>query len=538
MNNWVNKSIFYHIYPLGFCGAPKDNNYQETSHSILKIIEWIPHMKSMYVGAVYLGPIFKSSAHGYDTTDYTVIDNRLGTNEDFKKVCEQLHKNDIKIVLDGVFNHVGRDFFAFKDVQQNGSNSKYVNWFSNLRFGINNPKGDNFTYDAWEGHYNLVKLNLKNEEVCDYLLESVGIWIDEFGVDGIRLDAADCVDIDFFKKLVSYTKSKKDDFWLMAEIIHGDYTRWANPDLLDSVTNYQCYKGIWSSHNDKNYFEIDYSLKDQFQDNGKYSQIYTYNFVDNHDVIRLASVLKDLKHLENCYTLMYTMPGVPSIYYGSEFAIKGIKDNGDDEIRPCLQLSDIPENNSLIEHITKLGKIRSGSNAFGSTSFQSLMVTNEQYIYKRECDGEIAYIAFNIGASDYNFSVNVDNANYKDQLGNTDVSINGNNMTFTLRPYSSAIITNPLFENIKNKQIKTKEENDNLSSDNNQTCKNKEIKIGVYLHKKTNKKYEVISNALHSETLEELIIYRALYDDQKYWVRPKKMFLDPPDRFIFLGEQS
>ena len=279
MSYWVNESVFYHIYPIGFCGAPRVND-GETVCRLDKVIDWIPHLKSMSVNAIYFGPVFKSTVHGYDTDDYRVIDNRLGTNESFKHICDELHKNGIKVVLDGVFNHVGRNFWAFKDVCEKGNSSQYCGWFQNLNFGGKSPYGDSFSYEGWHGYYDLVKLNLKNPDVKNYLLDSVGMWMDEFKIDGLRLDAADCVDPDFFKALRHYTKSKDSNFWLMGEIIHGDYNRWANPEMLDSVTNYECYKGIYSSHNDKNYFEIAHSLNRQFANGGIYRSIYTYNFVD------------------------------------------------------------------------------------------------------------------------------------------------------------------------------------------------------------------------------------------------------------------
>ena len=266
--NWYDNAIMYHIYPLGFCGAPKHNEGGEPVNRLEKVLDWIPHLKEMQVDAVYFGPIFESVEHGYDTTDYRQIDRRLGTNEMFKHICEVLHENGIRVILDGVFNHVGRNFWAFRDVQEKGQASPYCDWFAGLNFGGSSPYGDPFWYEGWNGYYNLVKLNLKNWHVCDHLIEAVGYWMDEFQIDGIRFDAADCVDFDFFKRIRSFCKGKKPDFWLMGEIIHGDYKRWANPEMLDSVTNYECYKGIYSSHNDKNYFEINYSINRQFGNGG------------------------------------------------------------------------------------------------------------------------------------------------------------------------------------------------------------------------------------------------------------------------------
>ena len=243
---YINESVIYNIYPLGFCGAPKENDFKQ-EYRLDKIYGWIDHMKSMSVNALVFNPVFESSKHGYDTIDYKKIDCRLGDNESFKKICKTLHDNGIRIMLDGVFNHVGRDFFAFKDVRQNRENSRYASWFENVNFWNNSPYNDGFSYEGWAGYYDLVKLNLHNDEVVNYLLDCARFWIDEFDIDGLRLDAADCIDIEFFKKLKNVCKEKKSDFWLYGEITHGDYNHWANPDVLDSVTNYECYKGIYLS---------------------------------------------------------------------------------------------------------------------------------------------------------------------------------------------------------------------------------------------------------------------------------------------------
>ena len=135
MNMWAYESVFYQIYPLGFCGAPFEND-GALEHRILKVEEWIPHIKKLGADAIYFSPIFESDTHGYNTRDYKKIDTRLGTNEDFKKVVDELHKQGIKVVIDGVFNHVGRGFEKFKDVLVNRGNSQYKDWF-NINFDGN-----------------------------------------------------------------------------------------------------------------------------------------------------------------------------------------------------------------------------------------------------------------------------------------------------------------------------------------------------------------------------------------------------------------
>ncbi len=442
MSNWINESVFYHIYPLGFCGAPSRNDWGETVPRIKKVIEWIPHLKKIGVNAIYFGPLFESTEHGYDTADYNKLDRRLGTNEDFKKVCEELHKDGIKVVVDGVFNHVGRDFWAFKDVQANKQSSRYCGWFENLNFGGQSPMGDPFWYEGWEGHYNLVKLNLKNQEVVDYLLDAVGNWMKEYKIDGLRLDVAYCMDEDFFRKLNAYCKGKREDFWLMGEMVHGDYARLAKPGMLDSVTNYECYKGIYSSHNCKNYFEIAHSLNRQFGRGGIYENIYTYNFVDNHDVNRIGSVLTNENYIYNVYTVLYTMPGVPSIYYGSEWAIKGMKENGSDApIRPSLNLNNMDDNSRLIKHLEKLAYARKVSYPLKYGKYEQVVVRNEQLVYCRYVGDDRVYIALNLSDRDeyLNFNVNK-NEEFKDLLTKESIGVNNYNVNIKVPAFSGKIL--------------------------------------------------------------------------------------------------
>lgn len=398
MNLWINESIFYEFHTMGFCGVLEPGKIYKKINRLTKIEKWIPHLKEMNINSVYFSPVFESSYHGYDTKDYYKIDERLGTNENFKKLCEKLHENKIKIILDGVFNHVGRDFWAFKDVKINGINSRYCNWFAGINFNEKSPLGDEFNYQTWNGCYDLVKLNLRNQEVLDHLLGAIDSWIEQFDIDGLRLDAADCIDFSFFKILKKFTESKKEDFWLMGEVIHGDYNRWANTENLDSVTNYECYKGIYSSHNDKNYFEIAYSLNRLFGSHGLYKDLCLYNFVDNHDVNRLASTLIKPEYIYNAYILLYTMPGIPSIYYGSEYGIKGIKGHGTDlPLRPELELEKIDDADiKLFDLIKKLGNIRKSSNALKYGSYEQILVKNEQFVFARKMDIESIYIVLNL----------------------------------------------------------------------------------------------------------------------------------------------
>ncbi len=399
MAEWIKKAVFYHIYPLGFCGAPRENNRDlVVENRISRVIEWIPHLKQIGINAIYFGPVFDSSRHGYDTIDYYQIDRRLGNNLDFKEVCNQLHAAGIKVVLDGVFNHVGRGFWAFKDLQEKREQSLYKDWFVNVNFAENSPYNDGFYYEGWEGHFDLVKLNLKHPEVVKHIFGAVKSWIEEFQIDGLRLDVAYCMDQEFLAKLAWFCLEQNEEFWLMGEMIHGDYSHLARADLLHSATNYECYKGIYSSHNDKNYFEINYSLNRLFGQSGIYKDLLLYNFVDNHDVNRIASSLRQKEHLANVYTLLFTIPGIPSIYYGSEWGVLGEKINGRDEaLRPCLNLEALLQGEqSIVKHISRLAKIRENSEVLCKGVYEQVLVKNEQLVFARVYKNKRVFVVFNL----------------------------------------------------------------------------------------------------------------------------------------------
>lgn len=400
MSCWFQEAIFYHIYPLGFCGALKQNDFlQEPVSRLNKVCDWIEHIKYLGADSIYFGPLFESTSHGYDTADYRLIDRRLGDNKTFVELVNALHQNGIRVIVDSVFNHVGRDFWAFKDVLANGRKSDYCDWFGNLDFYTTSRLNDPFDYDTWRGHYNLVKLNLNNPEVKEYLFETVKTWLLEFNIDGLRLDCADCLDFDFMRELSAWCKAMKSDFWLLGEVIHGDYTRWVNKDMLDSVTNYVCYKGLYSSLNDRNYFEIAYTLNRQFgRDAGTYKNLCLYNFVDNHDVNRIASILKNAAHLYPLHVLLFTIPGIPSIYYGSEWGIDGKKKDTDDDLRPDLDLSTVSGisiNKDLARTIAKLAQIRKNSRVLMYGEYIQLMVKSEQFAYARKTQSECIVVVLN-----------------------------------------------------------------------------------------------------------------------------------------------
>jgi cyclomaltodextrinase len=400
VGHWAYDSVFYHIYPLGFCNAPLKNDFCSPAIPRLEqLYGWLKHLKDLGVSALYLGPVFESTAHGYDTADYFHVDRRLGTNETLTRLSSILHQNGIRLILDGVFHHVGRDFWAFRNVQERHEQSVYCDWFYGLDFHKRSPYNDPFAYEGWNNHYNLVKLNLHNSVVRDHLFQAVDMWIREFDMDGFRLDAADCMDMAFLRELAAFCKSRRRDFWLTGEVIHGDYRKWANPETLDSVTNYECYKGLYSSHLDRNYFEIAYALNRQFGESGLYRNLPLYAFADNHDVNRVASNLQNSSHLYPLYSLLFTMPGVPSIYYGSEWGIEGKRTNGNDlALRPHLDLSEVSHNSphrDLANVISRLAKIRHQSEALRYGDYRQLLVNHEQFAFARQTREECMIVALN-----------------------------------------------------------------------------------------------------------------------------------------------
>ena len=428
---WAYEGIFYQIYPIGFCGAPTANDGKTVSR-ILKLKDWSSYLESLGISSILLNPIFESDNHGYDTRDYKKIDCRLGTNEDFAEVCKDLHAHNVKIVLDGVFNHVGRGFWAFKDVQEKKWDSPYKDWFC-INFDGNSCYNDGFWYEGWEGHFELVKLNLANSAVVDYLLECVKGWIDEFDIDGLRLDVAYCLDRNFMKRLRSFCQELKPDFALIGEVLFGDYNQIVNDEMLHSCTNYECYKGIYSSFNSMNMFEIAHSLNRQYGPEQWciYRGKHLMSFVDNHDVTRIASILTNKNHLPLTYGLLLGMPGVPCIYYGSEWGEEGVKaPNNDYALRPCFEE---PKPNELTEEIKKMIHVRTGSNALCHGSYRNVVLTNHQLIFERRTDDERMLVAIN--ASDAPFTA------HNGELGGTMTDLlNGNEIQMSgqleMPPYS------------------------------------------------------------------------------------------------------
>ena len=413
---WFDESVFYQIYPLGYCGAERENDFGEVRHRLARIEEQIPYIRDCGFNAVLFNPLFESERHGYDTVDFFRIDRRLGDNEDFKRLVAKFHEAGIRVVLDGVFNHVGRRFFAFEEVREKRENSDKKDWF-HINFGGNTAYNDGFWYEGWEGHMELVKLNLQNEAVLGYIGRAVEYWMDEFGIDGLRLDVSYLLPEWFFEWLRRIVRGRRDDFFLMGEVIHNqNFQKNLTRDRLDSITNYECYKGLTSALNSDNLFEIEHSLERLFgsQPWCLYTGKNLFSFVDNHDVPRACTALKDRRKLPAMYGILYGMPGIPCVYYGSECGAEGDKSDNDYKLRPAVGEIDKDKDSALRALIGKLNAVRKAEPALQYGTYEKCVLSNKYMCFKREKGGDRIYCAYNI--SDGDVTVRVEEAEGTDLL--------------------------------------------------------------------------------------------------------------------------
>ena len=360
---WAKTAIVYHIYPLGFFGAPKYGKDESGKvDRLLEIRNFYNHFKNLGVNVIQFGPLFESVSHGYDTIDYMKIDHRLGTNDLFEQITTELHNMNIRVIIDGVFNHVSREFSSFKDIQAYKEKSRQLNWHF-VDFTRDNPYKDGFDYQNWEGYYELVKLNLNEKDVRDYIFSVSNYWLKEIGIDGWRLDVAYLISTNFWREFRQASKKTKPDCILIGEMIHGPYDKWIGPELLDVGTGYQVYKSIWSAINSNNMYELKAILERSFhQEWGLFKDITLLNFLGNHDCMRIRSILRDDRYLFPAFLFLLTTNGIPKIYYGDEIGLKGVKtEQSDEEIRrPMPRSSDEwpSMGKEIFRNIQKLIQIR------------------------------------------------------------------------------------------------------------------------------------------------------------------------------------
>lgn len=381
---WVQHAIWWQIYPLGFVGAfPADPPPTPDQHRLLRIVEWLDHAVELGASGLALGPVFASRTHGYDTTDHYRIDPRLGTDDDFDRLVEECHRRGLRVLLDGVFNHVGTDFGRYRDALEDGPDD----WFRRGRNG----------FDTFEGHGELIALDHANSEVIAYTIGVMDHWLGR-GADGWRLDAAYAVPAPFWAEVLPEVRRLHPDAWFVGEVIHGDYPAQVQAGGFDSITQYELWKAIWSSINDGNFHELDWAL----QRHAEFLDTFTpLTFIGNHDVTRIASQLDDARHLEHALVLLLTTGGTPSIYAGDEWGWEGVKEDragGDDAVRP--EFGPAPDRSEGSEDILALHQYLIGLRRrhpwLHTARTTALHLTNTGYAYRTQAGGDSLVVALNV----------------------------------------------------------------------------------------------------------------------------------------------
>lgn len=398
--SWVADVIWWQVYPLGFVGAfptPDDGeSATPEQHRLLRLTAWLDHAVELGATGLSLGPIFDSVTHGYDTTDFSRIDPRLGTDEDFEELVGQAHARGLKVLLDGVFNHVGPRFPRYLDALADPK-SIAAQWFN-----VADIDGK-AVFKDFEGHGGLIALNHANPEVEDFVVGVMTDWLDR-GADGWRLDAAYSMPTSFWAKVLPRVRESHPDVWIVGEVIHGDYSAIVAESTMDSVTQYELWKATWSSFNDGNMFELEWSHK---RHNEFLETFAPMTFIGNHDVTRIASQLEDSRHLPLALVVLMTSGGTPSIYAGDEFALPGIKEEragGDDAIRPefpaagpelLANASDDAEEIMCLHH--NLIELRRRNPWLHRALSETVVLTNTFYAYEVSDGTSSMTIALNIG---------------------------------------------------------------------------------------------------------------------------------------------
>jgi glycosidase len=333
--SWVQHAIWWQLYPLGFAGAERSAPAPGAvpGDGLRRLLPWLDYAVELGASGIALGPVFAAETHGYDTTDYYRIDPRLGDGGDFDRLVAAAHARGLRVLLDGVFNHVGRSFAPFRDAVRGGPAAATAPWFC-LDWSGRAP-GAEPGYADFEGHHRLVALNHAEPAVATFVAGVMKHWLGR-GADGWRLDAAYAVPPSFWTRVLGEVRREFPEAYFVGEYIHGDYAAAVAEGSLDSATQYELWKAIWSSLNDANYFELAAALE---RHNAMLESFAPLTFVGNHDVTRIASRLTDPALLPLALVVLFTVGGTPSVYYGDEQAFRGTKEDrvgGDDDVRPAF----------------------------------------------------------------------------------------------------------------------------------------------------------------------------------------------------------
>lgn len=402
MVDWIRDTVWWHVYPLGFFGAEKNSLSPDAAPvARLRSFEpWLDYLTDLGCNGILLAPLFSADSHGYDTTDFYNLDSRLGTNTDLIWLIERCRERDFRVVFDGVFNHVGRSFGPFQDVKHHRQDSRFASWFLIDWNNVHNEDG--FAYANFEGHHRLVKLNHHNPEVVDYVVNVMNHWL-SFGIDGWRLDAAYAVPSIFWQQVLDRVRQKFPDAWILGEIIHGDYSHAVRQGHLESVTQYELWKSIWSALNDRNFFELSHALNR----NNDFNNVFLPNvFLGNHDVTRIATELKNDRDVELALAVLCTIPGTPSIYYGDEQLWKARKEKrpgGDDDIRPAFPANPqlLIGNAATYERYRELLWLRRNNSWIASARIKMITLTNQTLVYESKFESNKFLVALNVSESDF-----------------------------------------------------------------------------------------------------------------------------------------
>lgn len=391
--------VVYHVYALGACGAPARNDRRSQPVPRLdRLLGEIPRIRALGTTTLLLGPVFQAQSHGYDTIDYLQVDRRLGTDATLVNLALALADHGIDLMLDAVLNHVGRDFFAFADLRAKGARSAFTDWF-HVDFTRDNRLHDGFRYSGWGNSTALVNLNLDNPEVRAYLLGVVDEWFSRYPIAGLRLDAANVMSPGFLAELAEHVHDRWPGAWLVGEIVDGDYRAIAGPGMLDSATNYWAYHSLWTGHREHDYLRVADCLTRQFGSDGQYGGLPLLNFADNHDVDRVATAVGNAASLYPLYGILATMPGVPAIYYGSEWGIPGRLVRGRDrDLRPALA-DIVPAEPDLAPAISAMLAVRADLPALRAGDCTVLHAAAEQLAFRRSLLGESVTVAVNNSSS-------------------------------------------------------------------------------------------------------------------------------------------
>jgi glycosidase len=382
----VGHAIWWQVYPLGFVGAyPAEPPPSADEHRLRRLPDWFDHAIALGASGVALGPIFDSRTHGYDTTDHYRVDPRLGDETDFDHLVAEAHRRGLRVLLDGVFNHVGVDFARHQDAAHNEASAR---WF----------RGRPGRFHTFEGHRGLITLNHDNPEVIDYTVDVMTHWLGR-GADGWRLDAAYTVPQQFWAETLPRVRQRHPDAWFVAELIHGDYASVVDAAGFDSATQYELWKAIWSSLNDRNFFELEWALRRHNKLLGSFAPL---TFIGNHDVTRIASRLESTDHLALALVILLTVGGVPSVYAGDELGLRGVKEErygGDDAVRPEFG-SPPPQLDAFGDVMLRLHQyligLRRRHSWLHAARTTTLRLANRHYVYGTSSGDESLVVALNI----------------------------------------------------------------------------------------------------------------------------------------------